>query len=307
MSARYLTVTITPELAGLEVNTLLRRHLGLSGAVLRRVKWLDDGITLDGVRVNVRVRAEAGQTLSVRLTDPLRWASAGFPGVVPVEGPLDIVYEDQDLIVVNKAPGVLVHPGHGHFDDTLGNFLMYHYKMSGDESGFHPVHRLDKGTSGLMVAAKHAHAQERLKNQLHTGDFRRVYLAVCDGVPPEPAGVIDAPIGPAEGSLTAREVRPGGKPARTYYQVAEAWDSRALVELELATGRTHQIRVHMAHLGCPLTGDFLYGTENRGLIGRPALHSARLELLHPVTGERLRFAQPLPEDMRKLIPEENIR
>ena len=97
MSARYLTVTITPELAGLEVNTLLRRHLGLSGAVLRRVKWLDDGITLDGVRVNVRIRAEAGQTLSVRLTDPLRWASAGFPGVVPVEGPLDIVYEDQEI------------------------------------------------------------------------------------------------------------------------------------------------------------------------------------------------------------------
>lgn len=306
MSARYLTVTITPELAGLEVNTLLRRQLGLSGAVLRRVKWLDDGITLDGVRVNVRVRAEAGQTLSVRLTDPLRWASAGFPGVVPVEGPLDIVYEDQDLIVVNKAPGVLVHPGHGHFDDTLGNFLMYHYKMSGDESGFHPVHRLDKGTSGLMVAAKHAHAQERLKNQLHTGDFRRVYLAVCDGVPPEPAGVIDAPIGPAEGSLTAREVRPGGKPARTYYQVAEAWDSRALVELELATGRTHQIRVHMAHLGCPLTGDFLYGTENNDLIRRPALHSARLALTHPVTGERLNFSIPLPADMAALIPKENI-
>ena len=306
MSARYLTVTITPELAGLEVSTLLRRHLGLSGAVLRRVKWLDDGITLDGVRVNVRVRAEAGQTLSVRLTDPLRWASAGFPGVVPVEGPLDIVYEDQDLIVVNKAPGVLVHPGHGHFDDTLGNFLMYHYKMSGDESGFHPVHRLDKGTSGLMVAAKHAHAQERLKNQLHTGDFRRVYLAVFDGVPPEPAGVIDAPIGPAEGSLTAREVRPGGKPARTYYQVAEAWDSRALVELELATGRTHQIRVHMAHLGCPLTGDFLYGTENNDLIRRPALHSARLALTHLVTGERLNFSIPLPADMAALIPKENI-
>lgn len=333
MSARYLTLTITPELAGLEVNTLLRRHLGLSGTLLRRVKWLEDGITLDGVRVNVRVRAAEGQTLAVRLTspgqsplqgehpsglspcapppllsqpDPLRRASAGSPGVVPMEGPLDIVYEDQDLIVLNKAPGVLVHPGHGHFDDTLGNFLMFHYKMSGEESGFHPVHRLDKGTSGLMVAAKHPHAQERLKNQLHTGDFRRVYLAVCDGIPPEPAGVIDAPIGPAEGSLTARQVRPDGKPARTQYKMVRTRGSRALVELELETGRTHQIRVHMACLGCPLTGDFLYGAEDKALIGRPALHSARLELTHPVTGERLAFSVPLPADMAALIPEENI-
>ena len=317
MSARYLTLTITPELAGLEVNTLLRRHLGLSGTVLRRVKWLEDGITLDGVRVNVRVRAAEGQTLAVRLTspeqsppllsqpDPLRRASAGSP-VVPAEGPLDIAYEDPDIIVLNKAPGVLVHPGHGHFDDTLGNFLMYHYKMSGEESGFHPVHRLDKGTSGLLVAAKHPHAQEKLKNQLHTGDFRRVYLAVCDGIPPEPAGMIDAPIGPAEGSLTAREVRPDGKPARTHYKVVRTWGSRALVELELETGRTHQIRVHMAHLGCPLTGDFLYGAEDKALIGRPALHSARLELTHPVTGERLAFSVPLPADMAALISEENI-
>ena len=328
MSARYLTLKITPELAGLEVNTLLRRTLGLSGTVLRRVKWLEDGITLDGVRVNVRVRAGEGQTLSVRLTSP---------GQSPLqaEGPLDIAYEDPDLIVLNKAPGVLVHPGHGHFDDTLGNFLMWHYRQTGDESGFHPVHRLDKGTSGLLVVAKHAHAQEKLKNQLHTGDFRRVYLAVCDGVPPAPSGTVDAPIGPADGSLTAREVRPDvfslahtgasalagpvegfltarqvrpdGKAARTHYKVLQTCGPRSLVELELDTGRTHQIRVHMAHLGCPLTGDFLYGTENRALISRPALHSARLELAHPITGERLAFAVPLPADMAALIPKEELR
>ncbi len=199
MSARYLTLNITPELAGLEVNTLLRRRLGLSGTVLRRVKWLEDGVTLDGARVNVRVRAQEGQTLAVRLTDPVISS-----GVAPAPGPLDIVYEDGDLVVLNKAPGVLVHPGHGHFDDTLGNFLMYHYKECGEESDFHPVHRLDKGTSGLVVAAKHPHAQEKLKNQLHSGAFRRVYLAVCDGAPPAPSGVIDAPIGRAEGSLMAR-------------------------------------------------------------------------------------------------------
>ena len=301
MSARYLTLSITPELAGLEVNTLLRRQLGLSGTVLRRVKWLEDGITLDGLRVHVRIRVSEGQMLSVRLTDPVPSS-----GVVPAEGPLDIIYEDADLIVVNKAPGVLVHPGHGHFDDTLGNYLMWHYAQAGDESDFHPVHRLDKGTSGLVVIAKHAHGQEKLKNQLHTGDFRRVDLAVCDGAPPEPAGAVDAPIGQAEGSLTAREVRPDGKPARTHYKVLQACGSRSLVELELETGRTHQIRVHMAHIGCPLTGDFLYGTENRALIARPALHSAHLELAHPITGERLAFDAPLPADMAALIPKENI-
>ena len=301
MSARYLTLTVAPELAGAEVNTLLRRTLGLSGTVLRRIKWLEDGITLDGARVNIRVRVREGQTLAVRLTDP-RPAS----GVVPAPGPLDIVYEDGDLIVLNKAPGVLVHPGHGHFDDTLGNFLMNHYKECGDESDFHPVHRLDKGTSGLLAVAKHPHAQEKLKRQLHTGDFRRVYLAVCDGAPPAPAGVIDAPIGPVEGSLLQRQVRPDGRPARTHYRVLRPCGPRALVQLELDTGRTHQIRVHMAHLGCPLTGDFLYGAEDRALIPRPALHSARLELTHPLTGARLRFAAPLPADLAALIPKENV-
>ena len=300
MGARYLELRIDETLAGAEVNTLLRRHLGLSGTVLRRIKWLEDGILLDGERVNVRRRVSPGQTLSVRLTDP-----APTSGVVAAEGPLDIVYEDGDLIVVNKAPGILVHPGHGHFDDTVGNFLMAHYARAGDESDFHPVHRLDKGTSGLLVVAKHPHGQERLKNQLHTGGFRRVYLAVCEGAPPQNEGIIDAPIGPVDGSLMAREVRPDGQSARTRYRVLRALPRRALVELELDTGRTHQIRVHMAHLGCPLTGDFLYGTEDKALIPRPALHSAHLELCHPITGERLEFSAPLPEDMTKLIEGEN--
>lgn len=301
MSARYLALKIAPELAGWEVNTLLRRTLGLSGTVLRRVKWLEDGITLDGARVNVRARVREGQTLAVRLTGPTPTS-----GVVPADGPLDIVFEDPDLIVLNKAPGVLVHPGHGHFHDTLGNFLMYHYKMTGDESDFHPVHRLDKGTSGLLAVAKHPFAQEKLKGQLHTGGFRRTYLAVCDGAPPAPSGTVDAPIGPVDGSLMARRVRPDGKPARTHYRVVRSCGPRSLLELELETGRTHQIRVHMAHLGCPLTGDFLYGKEDVSLISRPALHSAKLELAHPVTGERLRFDAPLPGDMSELISKEDV-
>ena len=293
--SRRLELAVTPELAGVKVDTLLRKRLGLSGTVVKRIKWLEDGILVDGLRVNTRFCPGAGQVLSVRLSDPARNS-----GIVPAPGPLDIVYEDVDLIVLNKAPGVSVHPGPGHFDDTLGNFLIYYYESSGQEADFHPVHRLDRGTSGLLVAAKHPHAQEVLKNQLHTEDFRRVYLAVCEGLPEPPSGLIDAPLGPKPGSLMEQMVRPDGKPARTRYAVLRRWSGRSLVSLELETGRTHQIRVHMAHIGCPLTGDFLYGTEDKDLIPRPALHSGYLSFLHPITKERLRFSLPLPEDMARL-------
>lgn len=212
-----------------------------------------------------------------------------------------MVYEDGDLLVVNKAPGLPVHPGPGHYSDTLCNYIAHYYKISGISGDIHLVHRLDKGTSGLMVVAKHPHAQERLKLQLHTPAFRRIYLAVCDGTPEPPQGVVDAPIGRVPDSLIARRVDPAGQWARTRYQVLETAHGRSLVELELDSGRTHQIRVHMAHLGCPLTGDFLYGTEDQSLITRPALHSAQLFLAHPVTGEGLRFQLPLPPDMAALL------
>ena len=293
---RRIELSITPELAGIKVDTLLKRHLHLSGTVVRRIKWLPDGILVDGARVNTRFCPMEGQVLSVRLDDPERRS-----GIVPAPGPLDILYEDGDMVVLNKAPGVSVHPGPGHFDDTLGNFLLDHYDQEGETADFHPVHRLDRGTSGLLAAAKHPHAQEVLKNQLHTNAFRRTYLAVCEGVPQPPEGTIEAPLGPKPGSLMEQMVRPDGKFARTRYKVLGEYQGRALVELELDTGRTHQIRVHMAHLGHPLTGDFLYGQENRELIGRPALHSHRLELCHPVTGERMTFTAPVPQDMEALL------
>ena len=151
------------------------------------------------------------------------------------------------------------------------------------------------------MVAKHPHAQERLKGQLHTAEFRRTYLAICLGSPPAEAGEGDAPIGMAEGSILARAVRPDGLPARTRYQVLKRQGNRTLVRLELVTGRTHQVRVHMAYLGCPLAGDFLYGVEDPDLIGRPALHSWRLEVRQPVTGEQLTFQAALPEDMARLM------
>ena len=298
--SRYLNWTVSPELAGIKVDTLLKRHLNLSGTVVRRIKWLEDGILVDGVRVNTRFVPRAGQVLSVRLSDPERRS-----GIVPAPGPLDLVYEDEDLVVLNKAPGVPVHPGPGHFDDTICNFLLYYYDSVGIEADAHPVHRLDRGTSGLLAVAKHAHAQEVLKNQLHTAAFRREYLAVCRGAPSPAAGVVDAPLGPKPGSLVEQMVRPDGKPARTRYETLAVYGGRALLRLELDTGRTHQIRVHLAHLGHPLLGDFLYGAEEPDLIPRPALHSWRLALRHPITGKELLFTAPVPADMAGLLKVRN--
>lgn len=293
---RRLDWIVDADSEGVRVDTLLRSRLHLSGTVIRRIKWMEDGILVDGQRVNTRFVPKVGQTLSARLSLPQR-----LSGVIPAHGELDIVYEDEDIIVVNKAAGVSVHPGPGHYKDTLGNFLVDYYQRTGQPADFHPVHRLDRGTSGLLVSAKHAHAQERLKAQLHTPDFRRIYLAVCEGEPVPGTGEVDAPIGPVDGSLMAQQVREDGKSARTHYEVMETTGGRTLLRLELETGRTHQIRVHMAYLGHPLTGDFLYGTEDHSLIARAALHSHRLEFLHPITGEKLQFTQPVPTDMARLM------
>lgn len=293
---RRLEFAVTQDCEGVRVDTLLRSRLHLSGTVIKRIKWLEDGILVDGQRVNTRFVPREGQVLSVRLSDPARRS-----GVVPTPGDLDIVYEDEDIVVVNKAAGVSVHPGPGHYDDTLGNFLVHHFIKSGQQADFHPVHRLDRGTSGLLVCAKHAHGQERLKLQLHTTDFVRTYLAVCEGVPESGQGVIDAPMGPVPGSLMAQQVRPDGKAARTHYEVLRTANGRSLVRLVLDTGRTHQIRVHMAHVGHPLVGDFLYGKECPELIGRTALHACALKFRHPITGQKMEFQIPLPEDMEVLV------
>ena len=297
---RRLETIITERQSGKTVFVVARYGMGLSGTVLRRIKWLEDGILLDGERVHTDVRVRTGQVLSVRLSDPS--AETDIP---PVALPLTIVCEDRDIVVVNKAPGMPSHPGPGHWGDSLGNALVYHWQTADPFAVFHPVHRLDKGTSGLLVVAKHPFAQEKLKNQLHSAGFRRQYLAVCEGVPQPSAGTIDVPIARADSSVLKRTCAGDGQRAVTHYRTLRTVGNRSLVELELDTGRTHQIRVHMAHIGCPLTGDFLYGTETPELIARPALHSARLELRHPVTGEKLSFSAPLPEDMAELTAAAN--
>lgn len=298
-NVRYLSCTVSQERSGCEVGTLLRRELGLSAGLIKRIKWLEDGIALDGRRATTRARCLDGQVLRVRLSDSVRRS-----GIMPHAGPLQILHEDADLIVLNKAPGVTVHPGLGHWSDTLGSYLLAYYDRCGIPADFHPVHRLDKGTSGAMVIAKHAHAQEILRRRLHSDAFCREYLAVCDGAPPQDAGVVDLPLAHAGDSVIRQEICPDGCFACTEYRVLYRGAVRSLLRLRLRTGRTHQIRVHMAAIGCPLTGDFLYGTEDPALISRPALHSWKLSFLHPITDLPLAFCVPLPEDLARLLPAE---
>ena len=296
---RRLTLTVGEDRHGRQVNTLLRRELGLSAAAVRRAKAIPGGITLDGTPVFANARAEAGQVLSVAVGD-----TASNPAIQAVEGPLDIVYEDEDLLIVNKAGGVPVHPSQGHHGDTLANFLYYHYKQQGLIAAFHPVNRLDRGTSGLMAVAKHAHAHERLQAQLGDGTLKRTYLAVCQGTPDPRSGTIDPPIARQPGSVLRRMVSPEGAPARTHYRVLETGNGRSLVSLALDTGRTHQIRVHLAALGCPLVGDFLYGSEHPALPNRFALHSASITLRQPITGAEITRTAPLPPQLIHLIQED---
>lgn len=275
------------------METVLRRVLGLSPTRIKRAKFLPEGILLEGQRVFTNTPVHAGQKIMVNLPELEENC------LLATEGPVELVYEDPWLLCVNKPAGLAVHPGPGHYADTLGNRLTWLFRQRGEDFVFRPVNRLDIGTSGLMLVAKTAEAHERLQAILHTEDFCREYLALTTQSPQPEQGRVDAPIGPVEGALDLYYVTQNGKPAQTDYRVLEHRPGGYLLRLRLHTGRTHQIRVHMAHLGCPLLGDKEYG----GPCGleRPALHAWSIRLRHPFTGEALCWRAELPEDMREVL------
>lgn len=280
-----LSLLVPPEDDGAEVLTLLKKNLRLSTALLRRLKRVPDGILLDGMHVTVRARVKSGQTLSI-----LREPAGGERRVTPQTGPLDIVYEDDDLLIINKPNGLAVHPSPGHAGDTLANYVTAYL---GGGAAFHAVNRLDRGTGGLMCVAKHKLSAQRLALQVQRGQLSRVYHAVLDGVGLPEHCVVDLPIGRVEGNGIRRRITDDGQTAVTRFdRLAEGHD-HTLARLELETGRTHQIRVHMSHLGFPVSGDFLYGTELPWLDGF-ALCSVELRLTQPMTGAPLSFIIPDP-------------
>ncbi len=295
MTPRRLSLVLSPQHESLFVGDILRQELLLSSSVVKRIKWLPDGILLDGIRVPTRTHVRRGQTLSALLSE-----SRPTGHIPAVKGPLDIRYGDQDFLVLCKPSGTVVHPTHCHKEDSLGNFLLYYYQEIGNPGDFHPVHRLDRGTSGLLVVALHPHAQERFKQQLKTPHFCREYLALVWGIPPE-HGTISAPI--YSDTTMKRIVSPQGREATTHYtrNATGTLDGKplSLVSLQLETGRTHQIRVHMSHLGFPLLGDEIYGMGD--VLSHVALHAHSLRLRQPVTQEALAFTAKPPEDFLEIL------
>lgn len=293
------TVTAETEDAGTRADIFLAAKLGVSRSNMQ--KLLEDGRVKRGekiIKANYKVRASEMFVVDIPEPEPIE--------AVPENIPLDIIYEDDDVVVLNKARGMVVHPAPGNYTGTLVNALLYHCSnLSGINSAIRPgiVHRLDKDTSGIMIVAKNDAAHISLSQQIQSKTAVRTYLAVVRGNIKTDSGTIETQI--ARDKTDRKKmavVKEGGRDAITDYEVLERFGKYTLVRCKLRTGRTHQIRVHMEYLGYPLVGDPKYSPMKTpfGIKGQ-ALHSHTLEFTHPRTGERMKFEAPLPEDMHKII------
>lgn len=291
---RTLTAVAGKKDAGRKVKYFVRGDMGVSYGQFSALKT-QNGLCVNGVPVHANHILRPGDEVTAVLAD-----GPGDKPVAPEQGPVSIVYEDEDLIIIDKPAPLACQCSPKQPEGTLENRLAYLYR---DRPGFvfRPLNRLDKGTSGLMAAAMNAHAAQRLQKQLHTDSFVREYLAVVEGRMAG-EGTIDAPIKKEDAATVRRVVDfDGGRPAVTHYRVEQVGDRFSLVRLRLQTGRTHQIRVHLAHIGHPIAGDFLYGVEDPRLPGRFALHSTYIRLAHPVTGEAIERTSPLPAELAALL------
>lgn len=285
---RRLEYLIEERDAGRRACDFLRRDKHFSYALIVKLRHAPDSLKLDGEFIRTIDRLKAGSVLSVELPETAGEAEPNGGIAVPV------IYEDEDIVVFDKPVGVPVHPSKGHQTDTLANLYAARYP----NSRFRVIGRLDMDTSGIVLAAKNAHAAAVLTD----GEAEKGYTAITQGVPSPLCGRIDAPIDDTNPEAHRRFVAEGGRAAITDYRVIKAGGGLAAAEVFPKTGRTHQIRVHMAYIGCPLAGDELYG-GGRELINRHALHRFYMAFCHPQTGERMEFRSPLPEDMQRLLDE----
>ena len=273
----------------------LKYEMKISSALIKKAKRIENGITVNGELTFVNEKVFTGNFVEVIIeTDEEK--SENIP-LCDIE--LDIVFENDDFLVIDKQGNIPTHPSLNNYDVSVAGAVMNYYHKKGQNFVFRPVNRLDKGTSGLMIIAKNPHTHELFKNALHSDGFVREYLAVVCGKL-ENDGVIDAPIFREDNSIIKRMVDSRGVRAVTHYKVVEVFEDKTLVSLKLETGRTHQIRVHMAHINHALYGDFLYG-EEREDISRPALHSHKIILKNPIDNKVYEFISPLKSDIKKIF------
>ena len=295
--AWILILNVNKKQNGMTVLDILRSELGLSRGMIKHLIFLEGGITLNGESVNVRRVVSEGDILSLMTEDRKE------SGILPVELPLPILYEDGDVVVPDKPPFMPTHPSHDHYDDTVANALAFRYSDADEPYVFRPVNRLDRNTSGLLIIARNRIAAGRLYESMLKKDIEKKYIAVLDGVPSEECGVIDTYMRRTAESIIVREVCgecEGADRAITRYTVLRKSGTHSVVLAEPVTGRTHQLRVHFASIGCPIVGDDLYGNPSR-LISRHALHAFSIKFPHPKDHSPMRLEAPIPEDMAELI------
>ncbi|MBQ8519737.1 MAG: RluA family pseudouridine synthase [Agathobacter sp.] len=294
---RTLEYIITNEFHNKTIEQFLKEQDFPHQAIVQ-LKKTSEGILRNGIWAYVNEKLCAGDTLRLHLVETVTENS-----IEPLYVPLNIVYEDEDLLVIDKPANMPIHPSMNHHEGTVANGLMYYFKEQGKNFTFRAINRLDRDTSGLSIVAKHLLSGGILSRQVSTKEIKRTYLAICRGKIPE-SGTIDAPIARMTDSTIERCVDlEKGEHAVTHY-TRIAYDEEknlSLVELKLETGRTHQIRVHLKHLGYPIIGDFLYNPDYT-FCQRQALHSASLSFIHPITKKEMHFASPLPEDLKCIFP-----
>lgn len=292
---RTINYQIDKTAAGLRVEQFLKRK-GYSSQNISSIKHMPESILVNGVHYYMRQELAEGDSLSVCISETK--CSDKIP---PVELPLDIVYEDEDIIVLNKPAGMPIHPSLNNYYNTMANALAWYYQEQDKPFIFRCCNRLDRDTSGLTVVAKHLVSAGILSSMTGRREVHREYLAIASGQVTPEAGTISAPLGRKPGTIIERMVDwDNGETAITHYHVVKTTRHYSLVALKLDTGRTHQIRIHMKHLGYPLIGDYLYNPDMRH-IGRQALHSHKLSFCHPITGEMMSFTAPLPDDMQAAL------
>lgn len=288
--SRRLSYTVPPEFDGRRIRSILQGQLGFSAGLVTRLRHREGAVLLNGRPAKTLDPVRTGDVLSVEVGDEKKGAFA------PSGPRLAVLWEDEDILIINKPADMAVHGRSEHGEPTVGSAVAAYL---GTAAPFHPVNRLDRGTTGVMCAAKTGYMHDRLRRLLHTEGLRREYLAITVGAPEPASGVIDLPIG-RRGEEKRFCVRPDGAPSVTAYETLSSDGALALLRLRPETGRTHQIRVHLSAIGCPILGDRLYGRVSAE-IARTALHSSRLTLIHPLTGETVSAEAPLPEDMRAVL------